>query len=396
MPRIESPSCSFSYVATQTGLSVAGLFAGIGGIEVGLARSGHRPSSSASVGSRPCSVLEEHFPDVAMAHDIRSVRSLPKVDLVTAGFPCTDLSQAGMTRGITGGQSGLVAEVFRLLRRRRAPTLLLENVRNMLVLDGGRAMRYLVGGARSSRVPMGLSPRRLPGVRCTPASPTRHTVWPLVTKIPARCSSPTTLASRMSAILRRMFTGFIGPRVSVGWGGPRDAVPTLKGGSTIGIPSPPAIWNPAGPMGRRVVVPGIEDAEVLQGFHRGWTSPASRVSRRQGDRWKLVGNAVTVGVAEWVGDRIMRPGLPAVGGSPVCSGDTWPLSAWGAKGKVWAAQLSMWPVRCPYMHLASAVDLSAASPLSVKATMGFYKRAVRSSLRFKEGFLADVNSHACG
>ena len=67
----------------------------------------------------------------------RNPRSLPKVDLVTAGFPCTDLSQAGRTQGIRGQQSGLVAEVFRLLRRPKAPMLLLENVRNMLVLDGG-------------------------------------------------------------------------------------------------------------------------------------------------------------------------------------------------------------------------------------------------------------------
>lgn len=46
--------------------------------------------------------------------------------------------------GITGKASGLVSEVFRLIRRPVPPMLLLENVRNMLVLDSGAAMRYLV------------------------------------------------------------------------------------------------------------------------------------------------------------------------------------------------------------------------------------------------------------
>jgi DNA (cytosine-5)-methyltransferase 1 len=44
------------------------------------------------------------------------------------------------------------------------------------------------------------------------------------------------------------------------------------------------------------VVPGVEDAERLQGFPRGWTVAATEIERRKGTRWKLVGNAVTVGV----------------------------------------------------------------------------------------------------
>jgi DNA (cytosine-5)-methyltransferase 1 len=44
----------------------------------------------------------------------------------------------------TGAASGLVGEVFRLLKDRRVPLLMLENVRNMLVLDKGEAMKFLV------------------------------------------------------------------------------------------------------------------------------------------------------------------------------------------------------------------------------------------------------------
>ena len=48
----------------------------------------------------------------------------------------------------------------------------------------------------------------------------------------------------------------------LGWA--RDAVPTLKGGSAVGIPSPPAVWILSAPLGQRIVVPSIAEAEALQ------------------------------------------------------------------------------------------------------------------------------------
>src|SRR5204862_5046434 len=69
-----------------------------------------------------------------------------------------------------------------------------------------------------------------------------------------------------------------------------DAVPTLKGGSTIGIPSPPAIWVP---KTDDIGTPEIRDAERLQGFEADWSLPALEASGlRRSHRWKLVGNAV--------------------------------------------------------------------------------------------------------
>ena len=113
-------------------------------------------------------------------------------------------------------------------------------------------------------------------------------------------------------------------RGGLGWA--QDAVPTLKGGSTIGIPSPPGIWVPNAEPGRRIVMPSVEDAEALQGFDRGWTAPADE-GRRNGPRWKLVGNAVTVGVAEWVGDRLTSPGPYSLADEPWLGDGSWPNAA---------------------------------------------------------------------
>ena len=91
-------------------------------------------------------VLTKRFPHAKLATDVRELKALGDVDLVTAGFPCQDLSQAGRTAGIRGQNSGLVGHVFRLLdARKRGPKwLLLENVSFMLQLDRGRGMRFLV------------------------------------------------------------------------------------------------------------------------------------------------------------------------------------------------------------------------------------------------------------
>src|SRR4051794_36050734 len=126
-------------------LRVAALFAGIGGIEVGLHAAGHETAVLCEWDQAAQRVLRARFPDVPLVGDVAEMDELPEVDLVTAGFPCQDLSQAGRTAGIEGAQSGLVGHVFRLLDgARETPTwLLLENVSFMLALDRGKAMRWL-------------------------------------------------------------------------------------------------------------------------------------------------------------------------------------------------------------------------------------------------------------
>lgn len=374
-------------------LSVAGLFAGIGGLELGLAAAGHRAELLCEWWTPAQAVLRARFPGLPLENDIRNVRSLPPVDLVAAGFPCTDLSQAGRTRGIGGAESGLVAEVFRLLRRRRSPYVLLENVRNMLVLDRGRAMRFLIDELETLGYRWAY---RVVDSRFAGVPQRRQRVLLLATlEVDPRA---VLLSDDAGPPPDHQFVddafGFYSTEGLRGLGWARDAVPTLKGGSTIGIPSPPAIWHRHGAPGRRLVTPSIEDAERLQGFPRGWTSPALEASNGKGTRWKLVGNAVTVGAARWVGARLATPGEPLVGkGQPLAAGAPWPLAAYGGDGLAWGADLSMWPCRATYHHLSDVVDLDAARPLSVKAAAGFLARTDRSRLRFVPGFLDQVREH---
>jgi len=76
------------------GLTVAALFAGIGGLELGLARSSFQTVFACEIDETARKLFRLHFPRTRLCSDIRTLRSIPRTTVVTAGFPCQDLSQA--------------------------------------------------------------------------------------------------------------------------------------------------------------------------------------------------------------------------------------------------------------------------------------------------------------
>lgn len=370
--------------------TAAGLFAGIGGIELGLSKSGFHTDMVCEIEPGAARVLSHHF-DMDVEPDIRKLRSLPKVDVVAAGFPCQDLSQAGRTAGIVGGQSRLVGEVFkRLTVRRGSPKwLLLENVPFMLQLQRGKAMRYLVdqleslGFTWAYRVvdtrAFGLPQRRKRVLLL--ASRTEDPRVPLF-----GCDSE----EKHAQFNGEQLCGFYWTEGLRGLGWAVDAVPTLKGGSAVGIPSPPAIWDP---RDHSITTPHIKDAERLQGFPSDWTQCATDVPGiRQGHRWKLVGNAVSVPVAQWVGQRLVDPSGSVPKGSTLPRGVAWPKAAWGTKGSVYEIDVSTYPISKKSPSLRDFLK-HPRTPLSLRAASGFQSRALVSGLNINPDFLADLQKH---
>ena len=313
-------------------MRIAGLFAGIGGIELGFKRAlGARAQTEllCEWWEPAKAVLAARFPDVELHPDVRELRSLPAgLDVLAAGFPCTDLSQAGMTAGISGAQSGLVAHVFEALSLvqtsgRPLPWLLVENVPNMLALDKGKAMAYLVSELESLgyRWAYRVVDSRFTGV---PQRRRRVILLASTTEDPRSILFSEDLGERPAELLREDAFGFYWTEGRGGLGWAKDAVPTLKGGSTLGIPSPPAIWVPDAKLERRFVTPTIEDAEAMQGFDRGWTDVSDAPAMKNGPRWKLVGNAVTTRVAEWVALQLDQPGESRATSVPWKRRGAWP------------------------------------------------------------------------
>ncbi|WP_432832978.1 DNA cytosine methyltransferase [Dactylosporangium sp. CA-092794] len=79
-------------------------------------------------------VLATRWPDVANLGDIRAVDwgAVEPVDVLTAGFPCQDISNAGKRAGITGAHSGLWSAVVDAVRALHPPVLYVENVAALL------------------------------------------------------------------------------------------------------------------------------------------------------------------------------------------------------------------------------------------------------------------------
>jgi DNA (cytosine-5)-methyltransferase 1 len=102
-----------------------------------------------------------------------------------------------------------------------------------------------------------------------------------------------------------------------------------------------------------IIVPGITDAERLQGFEADWTlldADGPRV--RDGHRWKLVGNAVDTRMSSWIGERLCTPTpYDDRHDTELSRSDRWPSAAWGKDGRVYRTEISQWPVNDPYEDL---------------------------------------------
>ena len=292
-----NPSRSASPKAPPLG--TFSLFSGIAGVEVGLQESGAAELIAFCENwSSAQDVLRARFADVPIDADVSALRDLRGAELVTAGFPCTDISQAGRTLGLDGLQSVLVLRVLELVQKSRPGWLLLENVPNMLHLARGRTMARIIEELEAAGYSWAY---RTVDSRFTGLAQRRRRVIILASLVqdPA-CLLLAEDASPPEQSRDPQAFGFSWTEGNRGIGWAVAAVPTLKGGSTVRVASPPAVWLLAAQKGRRIVRPSIEAVELLQGFERGWTEVAPAR-----DRWKLVGNAVSTRVAAWVGDRLI-------------------------------------------------------------------------------------------
>lgn len=373
-------------------LRLAGLFAGIGGIELGLERAGHKPVLFCESDQAAQAVLRAKF-DAPLLHDVTKLSNLPRgTDLVAAGFPCQNLSQAGRTEGMDGHASGLVRWIFRLLRKNPVPWVLLENVPFMMQLEKGRALRYIV--TQLERLDYRWA-YRVVDSRAFGLPQRRKRVYIVASLdgdprdvLLADDAGPPEIAEVPWGSVAYGFYWTEGWR-GLGWA--VDSIPPLKGGSGIGIPAPPAVLLPDG----RVVTPGIRDAERLQGFEADWTSSAESLGDKgRRLRWRLVGNAVTVKVAEWIGARMAQPGdFKRTNESRLDNNGPWPVAAWNVGDGRFRAHVSRWPVRVSAPPLAKF--LCEPELLSARASAGFLSRAAsaKATIRCEPEFLAALQRH---
>ncbi len=127
-------------------------FAGMGLMRAGLERVGIETVFANDIDETKAKLYADNWGREELhVGDIRALKGedIPNAELVTASFPCTDMSLAGNYKGLNGAQSSLVLDFLRILDDMggRAPrTLMIENVMGFLTANGGRDWDTVITG----------------------------------------------------------------------------------------------------------------------------------------------------------------------------------------------------------------------------------------------------------
>ncbi|HDK42796.1 MAG TPA: DNA (cytosine-5-)-methyltransferase [Candidatus Pacearchaeota archaeon] len=118
------------------------LFSGIGGFRFGLKQAGFKFKweGHSEIDKYAESLYHKYFPQSECLGDVRKIipDGLPRIDIITFGFPCSDLSVAGKRKGLHGERSGLFFEAMRIIKAIRPKIFIFENVKGLLSSNGGR------------------------------------------------------------------------------------------------------------------------------------------------------------------------------------------------------------------------------------------------------------------
>jgi DNA (cytosine-5)-methyltransferase 1 len=294
------------------------LFAGIGGFSCGFDRVAE---TVAAVEIDPVArrIFSRHFPKATLfddvtkvgGDDLRATGFVPQRGILTAGWPCTDISVAGRQAGIAGERSGLFSEVVRLLNELQPRWFVLENVPRLLSINSGRDMGTVVGALAecgygfsyrvldSSGFGVPQKRRRVffvghlgdDGSRCAevlfdadsvrgPAEEDSES-GPEDTGVPGVCDADGGWAAMKASTIQ-----------GGGKRGYRIDAEGVTGGHLL-------VCRQGGDLGVRRMT--AVEWERLQGFPDGWTAGEADATR-----FRTLGNAVAVPVIEWIAKRLVQ------------------------------------------------------------------------------------------
>ena len=113
-------------------LSHGSLFSGIGGFELGAEWAGIPTYWNCDINEWNRKLLKHRFPNTEQYDDIRTLTNPRKVNIISGGFPCQDISGANTkAKGIKGHRSGLWGEMYRIVGEVRPDYIIIENSPNL-------------------------------------------------------------------------------------------------------------------------------------------------------------------------------------------------------------------------------------------------------------------------
>lgn len=128
-------------------MKMLSLFSGVGMIDLAASWAGIETVAFCEIEEYPQKILRRRFPNVPIYSDIRELTAeklkadgIPKIDIISGGFPCQDVSTAGKRTGFVDSEgnvtrSGLWGEYARLICELKPRWIVAENVRGLLSIS---------------------------------------------------------------------------------------------------------------------------------------------------------------------------------------------------------------------------------------------------------------------
>lgn len=127
-------------------MKVVSLFSGAGGLDLGLTKAGHKVIWANDIDPDSCETYKRNIGRHIVCEDISNVSldDIPDCDVVVGGFPCQGFSMANMLRSINDERNGLYKQFRRVIKGKQPYYFIGENVRGLLSLDNGKAIKRVI------------------------------------------------------------------------------------------------------------------------------------------------------------------------------------------------------------------------------------------------------------
>jgi len=130
---------------TSMGPRLADLFCGVGGFRLAMEPLGFESAYASDLNKDVCDTYENNFGDRPYGDVFRIVlKDLPKIDIVTAGFPCQPFSKAGLKQGFKDHRAGTFFGLMSFLQHTKARAFVVENVLGLKQHEKGETFRLML------------------------------------------------------------------------------------------------------------------------------------------------------------------------------------------------------------------------------------------------------------
>lgn len=126
-------------------MKVAGLFSGVGGIELGFEQDGYDIIWSNEIDKKASKTLSLNFKHKIIVDDIHNVKGkdIPNVDVIVGGFPCQAFSVAGYRKGFEDERGEIFFQMARIIKEKLPRIVFIENVKNLISHDKGNTFKVI-------------------------------------------------------------------------------------------------------------------------------------------------------------------------------------------------------------------------------------------------------------